>query len=177
MVGKSVSKVSGNLFAVGSFVVSIKMLKSMKNYLLIIAWLFSFAACAQNSNKMKDAPSSEEKEVLVVTRQLAQLMIERDTAAMNKNLDEQYTLTHMTGYVQPKAKWFNEVIKESMKYYSAKEVSHSVTVNGNKATAIMQNLVDARIWGSRNTWRLQQIMTLEKRNGKWLILKSVASTF
>jgi hypothetical protein len=86
----------------------------MKNYLLIIAWLFSFAACAQNSNKMKDATSSEEKEVLAVTRQLAQLMIERDTAAMNSILDEHYTLTHMTGYVQPKAEWFNEVIMESM---------------------------------------------------------------
>lgn len=177
MVGKSVTKVSGSLFALGSFVVSIEILERMKNYLLIIAWLFNFTACAQNSNNMKDATSSEEKEVVAVTRKLAQLMIERHTTAMNSILDEHYTLTHMTGYVQPKAEWFSEVNKESMKYYSAKEVSHSVTINGNKATATMQNLVDARIWGSRNTWRLQQVMTLEKRNGKWIILKSVASTF
>ena len=149
----------------------------MKLILTIAVAILSLASCAQNSTKMKDATSSEEKEVLAVTRQLAQLMIERDTAAMNSILDEHYTLTHMTGYVQPKAEWFNEVNKESMKYYSAKEVSHTVTVNGNKATATMQNLVDARIWGSRNTWRLQQVMALEKRNGKWIILKSVASTF
>ena len=149
----------------------------MKLILTFAVAILSIASCAQNTNKMKDAISSDEEEVLAVTRQLAQLMIDRDTAAMNKILNEDYTLTHMTGYVQPKAEWFNEVTKESMKYYSAKEVSHSVTVDGNKGTARMQNLVDARIWGSRNTWRLQQIMTLEKRNGKWIILKSVASTF
>lgn len=94
----------------------------MKTYLLLIGWAFSFAACAQNSNNMKDTRSNEEARVLAVVRQLAQLMIDRDTAALNAILDEHYTLTHMTGYVQPKAEWFAEVIKERMKYYSAKEV-------------------------------------------------------
>lgn len=64
-----------------------------------------------------------------------------------------------------------------MKYYSSKEVNHTVKVNGNAADVVIQNLVDARIWGTRNTWRLQQKMKLEKRNGTWIILKSVASTF
>ena len=86
----------------------------MKLILTIAVAILSLASCAQNSTKMKDATSSEEKEVLAVTRQLAQLMIERDTAAMNGILDEHYTLTHMTGYVQPKAEWFDEVMKESM---------------------------------------------------------------
>jgi hypothetical protein len=149
----------------------------MKTYLFLIAWVISFAACAQNSNNMKDTASNEEAGVLAVVRQLAQLMIKRDTAAMNYILDDDYTLTHITGYVQPKAEWFDEVIKESMKYFSAKEVKNSVRINGNEAEVIAQNLVDARIWGSRNTWRLQQTMQLEKRNGKWIILKSLATTF
>ena len=149
----------------------------MKIYLFLLAWVFGFAACAQNSNNMKDTTAPEEASVLAVVRQLAQLMIDRDTAALNDILDEHYTLTHMTGYVQPKAEWFNEVMKESMKYYSAKEVKNSVKINGNEAEVIAQNLVDARIGGSRNTWRLQQTMQLEKRNGKWIILKSVATTF
>jgi len=149
----------------------------MKTYLVLIAWVLGFAAYAQNSNNMKDTTGTEETSVLAVVRQLAKLMIDRDTAALNDILDEHYTLTHMTGYVQPKAEWFNEVMKESMKYYSAKEVKNSVKINGNEAEVIVRNLVDARIWGSRNTWRLQQKMQLEKRNGKWIILKSVATTF
>ena len=149
----------------------------MKTCLFLISWVFSYAACAQNSNNMNDTMSNEEARVLAVVRQLAQLMIDRDTAALNDILDEHYTLTHMTGYVQPKTEWFNEVMKESMKYYSAKEVKNSVKINGNEAEVIVQNLVDARIWGSRNTWRLQQTMQLEKRNEKWIILKSVATIF
>ena len=139
--------------------------------------MLSLVSCAQNNRYMNDKLNTDEARVLTVVRQLAQLIIERDTTAMNRILDKEYTLTHMTGYVQPKAEWFNEVIKESMKYYSATEVSHAVTVSGNKATATMQNLVDARIWGSRNTWRLQQVMQLEKQDGQWIILNSVASVF
>ena len=94
---------------------------------------------------MNDTFNTEEALILAVVRQLTELMIKKDTAAMNRILAKDYTLTHMMGYVQPKEEWFNEVIKESMKYYSANEVHHSVTVNGNTATATMQNLVDARI--------------------------------
>jgi hypothetical protein len=112
-----------------------------------------------------------------VVKQLAELMIARDTAAMTSILDKGFTLTHITGYVQPKAEWLNEVVRESMKYYSAQEVSHTISINGNVADVTIRNMVDARIWGSRNTWRLQQKMRLEKRNDKWIILYSIASTF
>lgn len=121
--------------------------------------------------------NSDEAAVIAKVRELAEFMIARDTIAMNNILDEHYTLTHMTGYVQPKAEWFDEVTRESMKYYSAKEVSMNVKLNGNSADVVVRNLVDARIWGSRNTWRLQQKMKLEKRKGLWIILSSVASTF
>ena len=147
--------------------------------MLLTVILNAETACSQTNAKLKDVMEIDDNQskVIEVTRQLAQLMIEKDTVAMNKILDKDYTLTHMTGYVQPKAEWFNEVIKESMKYYSAEEVKNSVKINGNEAEVIAQNLVDASIWGNRNTWRLQQTMQLEKRNGKWIILKSVATTF
>ncbi|WP_417939747.1 nuclear transport factor 2 family protein [Flavobacterium sp. RS13.1] len=121
--------------------------------------------------------NSDEADVIATVRELAELMIARDTVTMNNILDEHYTLTHITGYVQPKVEWFREVSRESMKYYSAKEISINVKLNSNNADVVVRNLVDARIWGSRNTWRLQQKMKLEKRNGAWIILKSVASTF
>lgn len=149
----------------------------MKQVIAITLFLFSLSACAQNRSPVEENITNDEAAVLATVRKLAELMIARDTTAMNKILDKHYTLTHMTGYVQPKAEWFDEVQKETMKYYSAKEVSHAVKINGDKADVTVQNRVDARIWGSRNIWRLQQKMQLEKRNTKWIILKSVASTF
>jgi hypothetical protein len=121
--------------------------------------------------------SNEEKQVLDVTRQLTELMIKGNIAAIDKIVDAHFTLTHITGYVQTKAEWFSEIETERMKYHSYKEVKTSVQIDGDKAKFLGQNILDARIWGSRNNWRLQQVMDLEKRNGKWIILKSVATTF
>lgn len=139
----------------------------MNNVFLVAFVLLSFAACAQSkSTGMEENKKSDEAAVIATVRQLAMLMIEKDTVAMSNILDEHYSLTHITGFVQPRKEWFSEVLRESMKYYSVKEVESIVKVNGYKANVIVQDLVDARIWGSRNTWRLQQKMQLEKRNGK-----------
>ncbi|MDO8316997.1 MAG: nuclear transport factor 2 family protein [Flavobacterium sp.] len=124
-----------------------------------------------------DKIESDELQVLNITRQLTQLMIEKNTEAIDKIVDSNFTLTHITGYVQSKEEWFSEIESERMKYYSYKEVKTTVKIDGDKATFAGQNILDARIWGSRNNWRLQQTMLLEKPNGKWIILKSVATTF
>ena len=124
-----------------------------------------------------DITENDKSQVLEVTRQLTQLMIDKNTAAMNQILDVDFSLTHITGYVQSKAEWFSEIERERMKYFSFKEVKISIKIDGDKATFVGQNLLDARIWGTRNNWHLQQVMQLEKRNGKWIILKSVATTF
>lgn len=121
--------------------------------------------------------NKDEAEILAVTRQLTQWMVEKDTVAMRTITDESFSITHITGYVQPRQEWFAEIDRESMKYYSAKEVAHKIIIEGNKAVFMNQNLLDARIWDSRNTWRLQQNMQLEKQGGKWIILNSVVKIF
>lgn len=121
--------------------------------------------------------TDDKSQVIALTRQLTQFMIDRNTVGLNSILDEHFTLTHITGYVQSKAEWLAEITSERMKYYSYEEVLTSVDVDGDNATFIGQNFLDARIWGSRSNWRLQQKMLLEKRSGQWIILNSVATTF
>lgn len=120
---------------------------------------------------------SDEKQVLNLTRQLTDLIIKRDLEELSKILDKDFTLTHITGYVQQKSEWFAEIKSEGMKYYSYKEIKTSVQISGDHANFIGQNILDARIWGTRNSWHLQQDMQLEKRHGKWIILNSVATLF
>jgi hypothetical protein len=124
-----------------------------------------------------DKTDQNKLQILDVTRQLTQLMIEGNTSEINKIVDQDFTLTHITGYVQSKEEWFSEIRTERMKYYSYKEVKTSINIDGDKAVFVGQNILDARIWEMRNNWRLQQTMQLEKRNGKWIIVKSVATTF
>jgi hypothetical protein len=120
---------------------------------------------------------NDAKQILDVIRQLTELMIKKNTVEMNRITDTHFTLTHIAGYVQPKDEWYAEIERERMKYYSYTEVKTSVEIIGEKAIFVGQNILDARIWGTRNNWRLKQTMQLEKRNGKWIILKSVATTF
>jgi hypothetical protein len=120
---------------------------------------------------------SDRAQVIAITRRLTQWMIDRNIAKMDTILAAGFTLTHITGYVQPKKEWFSEIESERMKYYSAKDVKSSVEIDGDEATFVGQQLLDARIWGTRNTWRLQQTMKLQKWNGEWIILKSIATTF
>ncbi|HEU4790347.1 MAG TPA: nuclear transport factor 2 family protein [Flavobacterium sp.] len=146
----------------------------------VILLLFTAEVICPQTKSNKETMETDKidtDQVLDVTRQLTQLMIDKDTAGLNRILDMHFTLTHITGYVQPKEEWFSEIESERMKYYSYKEVKTTVKIDGDKATFVGQNLLDARIWGTRNNWRLQQTMQLEKRNGKWIILKSVAITF
>lgn len=150
----------------------------MKNkvFFLIISILFVRNAKAQVTMET-DQNADGKSQILTLARQLTQLMIDRDTAGLDQILDPHFTLTHITGYVQSKEEWFSEIASERMKYYSYKEVKTSVEIKENRATFTGQNMLDARIWGSRNNWRLQQVMELENRNGKWIILRSVATTF
>lgn len=157
-------------------------MKHLIKVLLLPLLLNAISACSQISLKpqqiMKiDNIEDDKSQILDVTRQLTKLMIEKNTAAIDKILDTHFTLTHITGYVQSNEEWFSEIESEQMKYYSFKEVKISINIDGDRATFVGQNLLDARIWGTRNNWRLQQVMQLEKRNGKWIILKSVATTF
>ena len=97
----------------------------MKLILTATIAMISLASCAQNNrNNMTNIRNTDETQILTVARQLTQLMIERNTAAIASIVDENFTLTHITGYVQSKEEWFAEIEKESMKYYSAKEVKH-----------------------------------------------------
>lgn len=116
-------------------------------------------------------------EVYRVVKKLGEAIIKIDTDLLSIILDSQFTLTHITGYVQTKKDWIHEIVEESMKYYSINELEHVIHLNENKASVRMRSLVDARIWGHRNTWRLQQNLELEKRNEDWIILNSVASIF
>jgi hypothetical protein len=157
-------------------------MKIIIKLLLINFLLNATTACSQIKLKQQgamenDKNNTDKLQVLTVTRQLTQLMIDKNVAEMSKILDIHFTLTHITGYVQSKDEWYAEIESERMKYYSYKEVKTSVEIDGDKATFVGRNILDARIWGSRNNWRLQQTMQLEKRNGKWIILKSVATTF
>ena len=105
-------------------------------------------------------------------------MVERDVKRLGALLDDSFTLTHMTGLVQSKAEFLASIESGELRYFSAIEESCPVRVVRDSASARGRSLVEASPFGMRrSTWRLQQDLDFVKRDGRWLIAASVASTY
>ncbi|MET4052473.1 hypothetical protein ABID81_001843 [Frigoribacterium sp. PvP054] len=122
--------------------------------------------------------SLESKDLILAARgQMDESMIAADAEHLEALLGEGFSLTHMTGYVQPKAEWLDEIRRGSMRYHSIRRSSSSVDVDGARAVVITRDIVDATIWGSRANWRLQMTTSLSRQDNSWVPTRSVATTW
>lgn len=114
-----------------------------------------------------------------------QLYIDLCDASINKDLDKlnellanNYILVHMTGMNQTKEDYINSIKNGDLKYYESIHESIDVKIDNNKACVIGKTKTLASPFGiSKSWWRLRQDLDLEKINGKWMIIHSVASTY
>ena len=111
-------------------------------------------------------------------REMYRAMIAKDIPALSAVLDESFVLVHMTGMRQPKAAFLKSVSNGTLNYDSALHDSIDVTVNGDTATLTGKSRVHAAVFGGGwHTWRLEQDLELAKKNDRWLITQSEASTY
>lgn len=106
-------------------------------------------------------------------------MVEKDINKLNEILASSMKLTHMTGYVQPKLEWIDQIQNDEMQYFAShEEAIKDIEIDDDKASLVGQSQVQAKIWGGGvNTWPLQMKMYFAKQNGNWIITNQVASTY
>lgn len=105
--------------------------------------------------------------------QQREAMVAGDADALGALLADGFTLTHMTGYLQPKQEWLADVRTGRMTYHAMDDVE--VTVDRTVLTA--RTVTEATIWGGHGTWRLQLEITYAHDGREWLPTASVASTW
>ena len=120
---------------------------------------------------------SLEQQVAQVVRQQVQGMIADDQELLKQVIAPDAQFIHVTGKVQSRDEWLEQIKRGRIHYYGSKEVLFQASVEGDKALVIMRNELDARIYGFRNVWQLQSRVELQKRNDQWLIIKSEASMY
>lgn len=122
---------------------------------------------------------TDEEQIIQLYRDENTAMVAKDINKLNEILAPTMHLTHMTGYVQPKLEWIDQIQNEEMHYFSSTEDNvKNVEINGDTASLIGQNKVRASVWGSGvNTWPLEMKMRFVKQNGKWIIASQEASTY
>ncbi|MEL4506072.1 nuclear transport factor 2 family protein [Luteococcus sp. H138] len=116
-------------------------------------------------------------EVQTAYRELYEAMVAADTTRLDALLDESFTLTHMTGLVQPKRDWLAAIASGQMRYHATQEASVRVKVSGEQAQLVGQNHTDATIYGSHAVWPLQLTIDYAERGRQWIALNAVATTF
>jgi hypothetical protein len=108
---------------------------------------------------------------------LCEAMVAGDIAALDHILAEEFTLTHMTGYVQSKSEWLHAMDTGQMQYHRIETVEATFNSEGTAPGLTSRTLTDATIWGSRATWRLTLRSWFEPRGDDWVIARTVASTW
>ena len=113
-------------------------------------------------------------------RDLCDASMRKDESGMAAVLADDYALVHMTGMRQSKRAYIAAVLDGTLNYYSAEHDSIDVRVasDGARATIRGRSHVNAAVFGGgRHTWRLQQDLKAEKRDGEWKLVESRASTY
>jgi len=112
-----------------------------------------------------------------VVRDVVRAMLGADVPPLGAMLDANFTLTHITGVVQPRGDWLADIGARRMVYHSAQEVSLSTRRSGDTAAVIARHAVDATIYGGRGRWNLQLAADLVRRDERWVLTRMVATTF
>jgi hypothetical protein len=106
------------------------------------------------------------------------LSIERDTRRLADLLDDSFVLVHMTGRHQSKAEFLASVGSGELAYFDEVEESCVTHADEDTATLTGKSLVEASPFGSgRSWWRLRLDIDFVRRDGRWLMRRSVASMY
>ncbi|WP_328979847.1 nuclear transport factor 2 family protein [Streptomyces canus] len=125
------------------------------------------------------APSdvNAREEVLAAYRAHLRAMTDGDTDALDDLLDSGFTLTHITGYQQPKAEWLSQMRAGQFVYHSVIEKSVTVDAEGDTARLVGRIVTEATVYGTHADWPLQFTMDWARSGETWTALRSVATTW
>lgn len=122
---------------------------------------------------------TDERQIIQLYRDENEAMVAKNINRLNEILAPTMHLTHMTGYVQSKLEWIDQIQNEEMLYFaSIEDKIKNVKIGENNASLVGQNQVRASVWGGGiNTWPLEMKMEFVKQNDKWIIASQKASTY
>lgn len=122
--------------------------------------------------------SGDEVAIREISRRQLEAILTRDVTTLDRLLAEDFTATHIGGYVQPKDEWLAHITSGRMQYHRSEEVSWKVvTVDADTAIVESRSRLDATIYGSRHVWPIASTAHLLKIDGRWLIARTVSTTF
>lgn len=116
--------------------------------------------------------NDDQEEILERFIEFQNAMIEKDLDKLNELLDDNYTLTHMSGKTQTKDEYIDEIMDGTLNYYKSIILNPIIIISEeDKALLKADVTLDAKVYGIKGTWTLHSEQTLEKINGTWYLSK------
>jgi hypothetical protein len=106
-------------------------------------------------------------------------MVAARTKDLDKLVDTDFTLTHITGYVQPKHEWLGVIRSGQFDYHhiDIDEKTTSLSILEDSASLSGRGIFNATINGMKSPWRLQFSIQLRKLSGRWVMKNARYTTF
>lgn len=104
-------------------------------------------------------------------------MVAADVDTLGALLSDDFTLTHMTGYMQSRGEWLDEVKTGQMTYHAMENVDVKVEQGGDGVVLTARTVTEATIWAGHGTWRLELRTEVEETASGWMATRTVASTW
>jgi ketosteroid isomerase-like protein len=124
----------------------------------------------------KTTMSEHKQKILTVYHRIDDAMVNKDTESLDNLFDDDYKFVHMSGYQQSKQEWLEQIENEEIRYFKTMPQKTNITIYGNTAILICDTKIDARIYGTRNTWSMKVEMHFEKHVDNWYPVNSSKST-
>ena len=120
----------------------------------------------------KENLNQDQEEVLERFIEFQYAMIEKDLEKLNELLKDNYTLRHMSGKIQTKDEYIDEIMDGTLNYYKS-IINNPIIMIKEKDKALLKADVtlDAKVYGMKGTWTLHSEQTMEKINEKWYLSK------
>jgi ketosteroid isomerase-like protein len=112
-----------------------------------------------------------------VYRAYLQAMIDGDIDALDAMLDADFTLTHITGYLQSRAEWLSQMRAGQFDYHAVTQENVTVEVEGDTARLVGRITTDSTVYGTRANWRLLTTIDYARAGETWIALRSAATTW
>jgi hypothetical protein len=114
------------------------------------------------------------RQITVVLRRYHEAMVAASTDRLREIVAERFTLTHVTGYLQPAKEWFSviETGEFSYHYIDIDEPSFKVSARGKYAIVQGNGIFNATIYGMKRPWPLGFDLELRYEEQGWMITQA-----
>lgn len=123
-----------------------------------------------------DSGRKDKAQILDAYHDMLHAMLEGRTAELDELLDDQYSLTHITGDRQSKWDWLAAIGSGRIRYHGVQEKSVAIDVAGSKAVLTGSVVLSGTVYGEAGTWDLQLIADYSRINRKWIAKRTVATS-